>query len=126
MTFEQLFLFAIFVLMAVGNAIFRWLQRRMADASRDTAPPDATQEAGRVLPPPVPLPPPAPPRARVVVYASPSPEVARTSPAASVAAAPPRSPSAQRARIRLRGQADIRRAVVLIAVLGPCRADDPP
>jgi hypothetical protein len=55
----------------------------------------------------------------------PRPEAAWTSPEAPVAAEPPQSPSASRARIRLRGQADIRRAVVLIAVLGPCRAEEP-
>ena len=120
MTFEQVLLFAIFLLVPILN----WVRRRM----RGGAPQEPGAEEQRRLPAPpsvpVPAPPPAPPRARVIAP-RPRQDPVWTPPAAPVVAMPAPSHSPARARIRLRGQSDVRRAVVLMAVLGPCRANEP-
>lgn len=119
MTFEQVLLFAIILLVPILN----WVRRRMGDGAPQE--PDAEEQRRLPAPPPmpVPAPPPAPPRARVIAPRPPQAPV-WTPLAAPVVAMPAPSHSA-RARIRLRGQSDVRRAVVLMAVLGPCRANEP-
>jgi hypothetical protein len=112
---EQLLLIAIFLLVGLVNMLVRWLRRR-AEASRP---------AGEAEPAPGPVPGrrrELPPAARVI-----SPELpveAAVAPARRMrppASAPPprRRPRAHR---RLGSRADIRRAIVTMTVLGPCRA----
>jgi hypothetical protein len=113
---EQLVLIAIFLLVGFVNAIVRWLRQRAA-ARRREAEPEAL---------PVPGPAPSrtrelPPGARVVL--PPPPAEVRT-PAAQrrmPALQPPvrRRPREHR---RLGSRADVRRAVVMMTVLAPCRA----
>lgn len=120
MTFEQILLFAIFLLVP----LLRWVRRRRGGG----APQEPGADEQRSLPPPprmpVPAPLPAPPRARVIVPRPPQ-DTVWAPPVAPVVAMPARPHSPARARIQLRGQSDVRRAVVLIAVLGPCRANEP-
>ncbi len=105
----------IYVLVFLGFVLFNVLtqmarRRKQAEAPADEPPSPATDEPledvwGRV-------PPPAPAAAPPPVAAS------------LIAPAPPRR--AHPVRALLRDRSDLRRAVVLMMVLGPCRAQDPP
>ena len=116
---EQLLLIAIFLLVGLVNMLVRWLRRRA-----ETPGPEARPQPG---PEPVLERAPSrrrelPPAARVIVPAPP-PEapVPATRRMRSPAAAPPPRPR-PRAHRRLGSRADVRRAIVTMTVLGPCRA----
>jgi len=104
---EQLLLLALFLLVVLSGLLARWLKARMeASPPAETRPPDGVT----VRRPQRPLGEPAMPvRVPPVAYAQPSPplpvETQRRSP-----------------QPRLGGPSDLRRAIVLMAVLGPCRA----
>lgn len=104
---EQLLLLALFLLVVFAGSLARWLKARM-EASRpaETRPPDGVT----VRRPQRPLGEPAmPARTPPVAYAQPSP--------------PPPVEARRRApRPLLGGPSDLRRGIVLMAVLGPCRA----
>ena len=109
----------IYVLAFLGFVLFNVLtqmarRRRQEEAPADEPPSPAADEPledvwGRV-------PAPAPVAAM--------PPVAAPRPAPLPAPAPPRL--AHPVRALLRDRSDLRRAVVLMMVLGPCRAQDPP
>ncbi|HSE91882.1 MAG TPA: hypothetical protein VLF19_01145 [Methylomirabilota bacterium] len=108
---EQILLLALFVVGALASQLARWLKaRRPAEAE-----PAEGVEA---------LPPRARPRqvTPVPVETSPLPDVRLLAPAPP---SPPRRPP----RSRLGRPSDLRGAIVLMAVLGPCRAlehEEPP
>lgn len=106
---EQLILLAIFLLVGLLNVVIRWLRQR-ADAS--------SPETGSSPPPTLGL----PPAARTVV----PPPAQPTAPAVRAARPPVSRPPQPRRRPaaggRLHGRADLRRAIVAMTVLGPCRA----
>jgi hypothetical protein len=112
---EQLLLIAIFLLVGLINLIVRRLRQR-AEAPGPPAEPEA-----------VPWPAPGrtrelPPAARVILPVPlPEPSVPAVRPMRSPAPAPParRRPRGHR---RLGSRADVRRAIVTMTVLGPCRA----
>lgn len=110
---EQLLLIAIFLLVGLVNMLVRWLRQRAEAARRD----------GEAEPAPEPVPGrrrELPPAARVIAPAL--PVEAAVAPARRMrppASAPPPRPRAHR---RLGSRADIRRAIVTMTVLGPCRA----
>lgn len=109
MSLEQLAVFAIFAFVALFNLIARWLKRRMEASAggRPSAEPVRPEHEVRdVL---------VTPRAQKVASPEPAPAVVRRpSRAAPIA---PR----QRASTPLAGPDDLRRAIVAMAVLGPCR-----
>jgi hypothetical protein len=110
---EQLLFFALFLVVALANLIARWIaaraeRRRRAEAkdrgeiARQLRRPPRRREA----PPPEPAWIPPPPR--------------------PVTAEPARRAPARRRRVRLGAAPDLRRAIVLMTVLGPPRALEPP
>jgi hypothetical protein len=104
---EQLLLLALFLLVALTSALGRWLKARMEGRpAAQTRPPDGVTVRR----------PPRPPRALVVSGGTP--------PGTNVQPAPPAPVEARRRSPRpaLGDRADLRRAIVLMAVLGPCRA----
>lgn len=111
---EQLLLLALFLLVVFAGSLARWLKARM-EAAR---PPETRPPAGvTVRRPPRPLGEPAMP--------------ARTPPVTSAQPSPPPPVETRRRspRPRLGEGSDLRRAIVLMAVLGPCRAlerEEPP
>jgi hypothetical protein len=112
---EQLVFLALFLLFALLNLIVRLFRERAAKPP-DTAPPPLRRPPPPR--PPEPLARPAP--ARVAQPPAPAPVV--PGPAAPALAAPAAAPARRRPRARLGGPRDLRRAVVLMTVLGPCRA----
>lgn len=109
MTPEQLLFVALFAVVALANLIARWLKAR-----RERRPPAETEEIDQVRAMPRRLPP------RVVITA---PEARRPpTPAPTDTTTPPVARPARRLpRLRLGGPSDLRRAIVLMTVLGPCR-----
>ena len=114
---EQLLLIAIFLLVGLVNVLVRWLRQR-AQTSRPEAEVEAEPAPGPVPGRPREL----PPAARVIVPQRPVeaaiPAARRMRPPAS-APPPRRRPRGHR---RLGTRADIRRAIITMTVLGPCRA----
>jgi hypothetical protein len=110
---EQFVLFAIFLLVGALNLLIRWLRSR---AEPPPKPPDARPRPGPEAPardvpglPPrirLPAPPPAPP----------APVRTQPAPVATLPARPRQIPH------RLGGRRELRRAIVLMEILGPCRA----
>jgi hypothetical protein len=104
---EQLLLLVLFLLVVFAGSLARWLKARM-EASRpaETRPPDgdAVRRPQRLLGEPA-----VPARTPPVTYAQPSPP-------------PPVETQRRSPQPRLGGPSDLRRAIVLMAVLGPCRA----
>lgn len=115
---EQILLLLVFVLVPLITLLARWLQRRAREQQRPVpAEPRAAEPVGREEWPPAPMP---PPRVRVIEPALP-PESPRKAPPA-----PPPRPVIRRAG-PLGGRAAVRRAVVAMTILGPCRGlEDPP
>jgi len=127
---EQLLFFAAFLLLSLVNVVVRFLRNR-ARRAREAAEREAA-ERGEARAPRMELPEP-PPRAQpprlpvevrrseaapgraAEVAAAPAP---RPAPLISRPAPPPRRPAAT----PLGRPADLRRTIVLMAVLGPCRA----
>jgi hypothetical protein len=110
---EQIVLLAFFVLVALANAIVSWLRRRKG--------------AGRPEPEEAPAPPlpelprlPLPPSARVRI--TPPPEALVPGVRGATPVASPPAPRRRSARGGLGTPADVRRAVVAMTLLGPCRA----
>jgi hypothetical protein len=115
---EQLLLLAALALVWVVSAIVQWLRsrQRAEDAPVPTAPPGA-----RVPPPDGWV---EPARVRPPEAARPPVVVAREGWVGPPVARPP-APTLERRRpaaVRLDGPADARRAIVLMTILGPCRA----
>ena len=112
---EQLLLIAIFLLVGLINMIVRRLRQR----AEEPGPPAEPEE--------VPWPAPSrtqelPPAARVILPVPlPEPSVPAVRPMRSPAPTP-RAPHRPRGHRRLGSRADVRRAIVTMTVLGPCRA----
>jgi len=106
---EQLLFFALFVVIALANLIARALKARLARRqAAETEQPRPVREIPRRLPP------------RVVITA---PEWRPPTTAPTAITTPPVArPVRRRPRLRLGGPPDLRRAIVLMTVLGPCRA----
>ena len=114
---EQIFLLVVFVLVPLVNLLVRWLRHRAREHQRPgpegsrAAAPVAREELAAT---------PMPPRVRVIEPALPR-EGLRTVPLA-----PPPQPVIRRAA-PLGGRAAVRKAVVAMTILGPCRGlEDPP
>jgi hypothetical protein len=110
---EQIVLFAVFVLIALLNLVLGWVRRRAAaEPAADASTPAPRAPAPRM-----------PPARRAAPGVRPS----ETVPAGPVRA-PARAPTrpASRRGLRSGGPRDLRRAIVLMAVLGPCRGLEPP
>lgn len=119
---EQLLVFLLIAAVWLAGAIAQWLKARREQQSRpraETEPREPVRELEERLPPRVrtiPAEVSRRPRAALAVPAE-------RPPSAVAAAAPVRPlPARRRARVSLGGAADLRRAVVLMTVLGPCRA----
>ena len=114
---EQLLLLLVFVLVPLINLLVRWLRRRAGEQQRPVpAEPRAAEPVAREERPPVPV----PPRVRVIEPALPR-EGPREAPPA-----PPLRPVIRRAG-PLGGRLAVRRAVVAMTILGPCRGlEEPP
>lgn len=110
MTLEQILFLLIFLLIPVLNFLARALRRHVwPPAPEDEAPPGRSPEpAPRASARPTP-----PPRVRERPREVP--------PLAPPAAAP--APRSKRARL---DTGDVRRAIVLMAILGPCQGVEPP
>jgi hypothetical protein len=113
LTPEQLLLLAIFLLVPLLNLTARWLRRRLARHAPPSREAEAVAEQAGAPPPPRsrrgtagPGPPPEQPR--------------RRPPPAPPAPGPRRRPGA------LGGPRGLRRAIVMMTILGPCRALEPP
>jgi len=114
---EQILLLLLFVLVPLINLLVRWLRRRASELQRPVpAEPRAAEPVAREERPPVPV----PPRVRVIEPALPR-EGPREAPPA-----PPLRPVIRRAG-SLGGRLAVRRAVVAMTILGPCRGlEEPP
>ena len=106
---EQILLLLVFVLVPLLNLLVRWLQRRAREQQR----PVPAEPVAREEPSPVPVPP------RVPVI---EPVLPREGPRKAPPAPLPR-PVIRRAR-PLGGRLAVRRAVVALTILGPCRGLD--
>jgi hypothetical protein len=93
------------VLWLVNVVLPAWMKRQQRDAARDVGPPGLPE-----VPRPRPL--------------APAREAVR--PGALVPVVEPRVAIRQHALVRLGNRRDVRRAIVLMTILGPCRALDPP
>ena len=103
---ELLLLLVIGVILWLLNVVLpAWIQRQQRDAPREVGPPV----------PPVALRPRPPRLVREVVR-----------PGLPVPAVEPRVAIRQRMPMRLGSRRDIRRGMVLMTILGPCRALEPP
>lgn len=109
---EQWLFFAIFVAIGLFNLLGRWLKRRMQEQARQNAPPE----------------PPAPRFPEVEIREIPAPRRMPAAPPPEPVVPPVRVPARRsavreiaRVPTRLGGQTDLRRAIVLMSVLGPCR-----
>jgi hypothetical protein len=114
---EQILLLLLFVLVPLVNLLVRWTRRRALEQQRpaSTGSRAAAPVAREALPSA-----PMPPRARVIETALPR-EGLRMAPPAH-----PPQPVIRRARA-LGGRAAVRKAVVAMTILGPCRGlEDPP
>jgi hypothetical protein len=118
MTLETLFFVLLVAFVVLANVILPWLRRRLeAGMPREREPqaPEATRRA-KVLPPrPAPAPgrPPAPSRPREGPIRAPLPAVA------------PPAAKRREARWPVASLRDARRGIVLMTLLGPCRAVEP-
>jgi hypothetical protein len=113
---EQIFLLMLFVLVPLVNLLVRWLRRRAREQQR-LAP--AGSRAGEPVAREELAPAPMPPRVRVI-----EPALRREGFRAAPLAHPP--PATRRAG-PLGGRAAVRKAVVAMTILGPCRGlEDPP
>jgi hypothetical protein len=111
-TLEQILVVAIFVLVPLLNVLLRALRRRLAGPPPREPGPEAPGMPARV---PVPFPAPGAPRAEAGGIRP------RVPPPLPEALRPRRRPQARIASAR-----EARRAIVLMAVLGPCRGLEPP
>jgi len=108
---EQILLLLVFVLVPLLNLLVRWLQRRAREQQRPVpAEPRAAEPEGREK-----LPARMPPRVRVI-------EPARTREGPRETPPAPRPQPVIRRAGPLGGRAAVRRAVVALTILGPCRA----
>jgi len=106
---EQLLFFALFVVVALANLIARWLKARMQRRqAAETEQPRPVREIPRRLPP------------RVVITAPEAWRPPTTAPTA-ITTPPLARPVRRPPRLRLGGPPDLRRAIMLMTVLGPCR-----
>lgn len=115
---EQILLLLVFVLVPLINVLVRWLQRRVREQQRPaTVEPRAAEPVVREERPPVPV----PPRVPVTEPALPREGFRKAPPA------PPPRPVIRRAG-SLGGRLAVRRAVVAMTILGPCRGleESPP
>jgi hypothetical protein len=109
---EQVLLLLVFVLVPLLNLLVRWLQRRAREQRRPvSAEPRAAEPVAREER----LPAPMPPRVRVIEPARPRQGPRETPPA-------PRPQPVIRRAGPLGGPAGVRRAIVAMTILGPCRA----
>ena len=118
LSFEQIILLLVFIVVPLFNLILRGLQR-WAGRQRQTEP--VVREERPRSPTPVPV--------RVVEPAFPGatpPREAAPRPRAETRKRPPRRPSTQMRTAPLRGRAAVRRAIVAMAILGPCPGLEPP
>jgi hypothetical protein len=108
---EQLLVLALLAVVWLASALVNWLRARARRAQPvETA---ETERPAEVRPPP-----PLPPRAVVSPPRAPAP-----APPASPARMPrPARAVRPRGRFRVGGAEDVRRGIVLMTVLGPCRA----
>ena len=113
---EQILLLLLFVLVPLLNVLVRWLQRRAREPQRPVpAEPRAAEPVRREEWPPVPM----PPRVRMI-----EPALLREGPR-ETRPAPRPLPVVRRAG-PLGGRAAVRRAVVAMTILGPCRGLEEP
>jgi hypothetical protein len=104
---EQLILVAIFLLVGLVNAIVRWMRQRTPPPPEALPPPETPPRPPRTLD--------LPPGVRVV----PAPAVAMPAVPASPPVTRRRRASAARDAVGRRGE--LRRAIIAMTVLGPCR-----
>jgi hypothetical protein len=115
---EQILLLAAFLLLGLINAIVRWLQRRPGTPGPEPEAPRSEPETRLPVPRTRPAPAAAPVHARV-----PPREPAVSAPRRMPSAAPDvHARRRRRVHPRLGRRADLRRAIVVMTVLGPCRA----
>ncbi len=112
MTRVQVLLFAALVLAPLFSVLVRAVRRRLeGEAPRDLGP--APSVVPRVRTPPLPA-----------LATAPGSRATPRGAALGVAVAP--AAADERAPSRLRGRREVRRGIVLMTVLGPCRALEPP
>jgi hypothetical protein len=111
---EQIVLLLVFVLVPLFNLLVRWLQRRARAQQRPVpAEPRVAEPVAREGR----LPAPMPPRVRVIESARPREGPGKAPPA-------PRPEAVIRGAGPLGGRAAVRRAIVTMTILGPCRGLD--
>jgi hypothetical protein len=125
LTIEQVLLLALFILVPLFNLLVRWLRQRVLTQQPDAGPQAPPEPAGDGRPPqPSELPPvTVPPRIRRGAAAARAVEEA-VRPRAIAATAPPRRARRRSRPLHIGTVRNLRRAIVLMAVLGPCRAQE--
>jgi hypothetical protein len=117
---EQLLLLLLFVLVPLFNLLVRWLQRRAREQRRPRlAEPPMAEPVVREGRPSAAM----PPRARVI-----APALPQATPRKETRRRPPAAPQPVRRRAApLGGRAAVRRAIIAMNILGPCRGlEEPP
>jgi hypothetical protein len=118
---EQIILLLLFVLVPLLNLLVRWAQRRAREPQRPVpAEPAAAGPVAREKWPPAAM----PPRVRVIEPALPR-EASRKEASRQTPPAPQPQPAHRRAA-PLGGLPAVRRAIIAMAILGPCRGLEAP
>ena len=113
MTLKQILILAVFVLVPLLNVLVRMLRRRLAAPAPQQSEPQAPETPARV---------------RTLS----SPRGPRRGEAGGILPSVPQPPLAEvlwtrrRPKVRIGSEREVRRGIVLMAVLGPCRGLEPP
>lgn len=110
-TFEQILLLVVFILLPLLNFVMQRIQRRL---KRQTPEKEPVAPIRRQVPA-TPAPPPTPRASRDRILGSQAPTIAT-----------PLSRSHFTKRLLLGTGRDVRRGIILMTILGPCRTFDPP
>jgi hypothetical protein len=131
-TIEQLLILAVLILFPLFNSVVSWLAERSKQLSPEAGVPEAQEKpAPRIIRTP-PVPARQEPGPRVLVRPPPAAlparpgEAQRRKRAAPLRAPEPTSMRRGPDRWRIASHSEARRAIVLMTLLGPCRALEPP
>jgi hypothetical protein len=109
--FGQILLLIVFILLPLGNFVMQRVRRRLEDKIPAEESVTQTHRQAEAIA----TPPPTPRASRNRVHGSPAPTVS-----------PPLSTSHFAKRWLVGAKGDVQRGIIIMTILGPCRAFDPP